>query len=85
MLLGDSEEKLERLVQEVGRVCRRRKLSVNETKSKVMKIGKNGEENGMNISLNDRGMEEVETYRYLEVGISTDGGMHISCNVFRYC
>ena len=34
---------------------------MNETKSKVMKIGKNGEENGVDISLNDRRMEEVET------------------------
>ena len=33
VLLGDSEEKLERLVQEIGRVCRRRKLSVNETEA----------------------------------------------------
>ena len=65
VLLGDSEEKLERLVQEFGRVCQRRKLSVNETKSKIMRIGKNVEENEMNISLNDRRMEEVETYRYL--------------------
>ena len=38
VLLGDSEEKLERLVQEFGRVCQRRKLMVNETKSKTMKI-----------------------------------------------
>ena len=75
VLLGDSDEKLERLVQEFGRVCRMRKLSVNETKSKNIKIGKNGEENRMNISLNDRRMEEVETYRYLGVGISSDGGM----------
>ena len=37
VLLDDSEEKLEKLVQEFGRVCRRRKLSVNETKSKIMK------------------------------------------------
>ena len=29
----------------------------------------------MNISLNDRRMEEVETYRYLGVDISSDGGM----------
>ena len=65
VLLGDSEEKLERLVQEFGSVCQRRKLSVNETKSKIMKIGKNVEENGVNITLNDRRMEEVETYRYL--------------------
>ena len=60
-LLSDSKEKLERLVQEFGRVCQRRKLSVNEAKSKIMKIGKNVEENGANISMNDRRMEEVET------------------------
>ena len=29
----------------------------------------------MNISLNDRRMEEVETYRYLGVDISSDGEM----------
>ena len=34
---------------------------MNETKSKIMKIGKNGKENGVNISLNDGRMEEVET------------------------
>ena len=75
VLLGDSEEKLERLVQEFGRVCRRRKLSVNETKSKITKIGKNGEANGVDISLNDRRIEEVETYRYLGVDMSSDDGM----------
>ena len=48
---------------------------MNVTKSKIMKIGKNGEENGVNISLHDRRMEEVETYRYLGVGMSNDGGM----------
>ena len=75
VLLSDSEEKLERLVQEFGRVCRRRRLSVNETKSKIMKIGKNGESNGVDISLNDRRMEGVETYGYLGVDMSSDGGM----------
>ena len=43
VLLDDSDEKLERLVPEFGRVCRRRKLSVNEPNSKIMKLGKNGE------------------------------------------
>ena len=75
VLLGDSEEKLERLVQEVISACRRRKLTVNDTKSEIMKIGKNGEENGVNINLNNRRTEEVETYRYLGVDISSDGGM----------
>ena len=51
VFLGDSEENLERLEQEFGRVCQRKKLLVNETKSKIMKMGKNGEENGVNISL----------------------------------
>ena len=75
VLLGDSEEKLERLVQEFGIVCRRRKLLVNETQSKIIKAVKNGEENEVNISLNNSRMEEVEAYRYLGVDISSDGGM----------
>ena len=29
----------------------------------------------MDISLNDRRMKEVETYRYLGVDMSSDGGM----------
>ena len=48
---------------------------MNETKSKIVKIGKNGEANGVDISLNDRRIEEVETYRYLGVDMSSDGGM----------
>ena len=75
VLVGDSEEKLERPVQKFGSVCRRWKLTVNEGKSKVMRIGKNGEENEVNVSLNGRRMEEVETYRYLGVDISNDSGM----------
>ena len=33
-----------------------------------MKIRKNVEENGVNISLNDRQMEEAEAHRYLTSG-----------------
>ena len=80
VLVGDSEEKLNRLVQEFGRVCQRRKLTVNECKSKVMQIGKNREENGVNVSLNNRRMEEVESYRYLGVDISRDSGMEEEVN-----
>ena len=75
VLLGGSEGKLEKLVQEFRRVCQSRKLSVNETKSKIMKTGKTDEENEAKISLNDRIMEEVETFRYLGVDILSDGGM----------
>ena len=62
VLIGDSEEKLERLVHEFERVCGRRKLTVNVTKSKIMKIGKNVEENEMNVHLNNKRMDEVDTY-----------------------
>ena len=53
---------------------------MNETKSKIMNIGKNGEENGVNIILNDRRMEGVETYRYLVLDILSDGGMSEEVN-----
>ena len=48
---------------------------MNEGKSKVMRIGKNGEENEVNVSLNRRRMEEVERHRYLGVDIANDSGM----------
>ena len=35
-LVTDSEDKLQKLVEEFGRVCERRKLKVNVNKSKVM-------------------------------------------------
>ena len=75
VLLGDSEEKLERLVQEFSRVCSRWKLSVNESKSKVMKVGRNGGENRVNVNLNRKRMEEVHAYRYLGVDITNESGM----------
>ncbi len=36
VLLAESERKLQRIVDEFDRVCRRRKLKVNAGKSKVM-------------------------------------------------
>ena len=57
VVVGDSEEKLEGLVQEFSSVSRRGKLTVNEGKGMVMRIGKNGEENEVNVSLNGRRME----------------------------
>ena len=56
-------------------MSRRRKLPGYENENKMMKIGKNKKENGVNITLNDGKMEEIETYRYLGVDISRDGGV----------
>ena len=76
VLVGDSEQKLQKLVKEFGSVCKRRKLVVNVGKSKVMRIGRGQNENEMNVSLNNRRMEEVECYRYLGVDVSHDGKMN---------
>jgi len=80
VLLGDDEKKLQRLVNEFGRVCKKRKLTVNVEKSKVMKVSKNGEQNEINISLNGRRMEEVNAYRYLGVDIANDGKINEEVN-----
>ena len=37
-LVGDSEEKLQSLVKEFRDACMRRKLTVNVSKSKIMRI-----------------------------------------------
>ena len=66
VLLADSEKKLERLVQEFERVCQRRKLMLKEAKSKIMKIGKNGEENGVNINLNDSEWKKLKHIGIME-------------------
>ena len=47
----DSKKKLERLVEEFCRVCRRRKLKVNVAKSKVMRSARDGIVGEMNIMM----------------------------------
>ncbi len=40
VLLAESEGMLQRIVDGLGRVCKRRKLKVNASKSKVMTFGR---------------------------------------------
>ena len=54
VLRGDDEKKLKRLVNEFGRVCKKRMLTVNVEKSKVMKVSKTGDQNELHISFDDR-------------------------------
>ena len=42
VLIADSRENLQRMVNVFGEVCWRRKLKVNVAKSKVMVVSKNG-------------------------------------------
>ena len=61
-LVGDSEEKLQRLVKEFGDACTRRKLTVNVSKSKIMRIdGKN--DGDVSISRDGTRMEVVDSHR----------------------
>ena len=80
VLLGDDEKKLQRLVNEFARVCKKRTLTVNVEKNKVIKVSKTGDQNELNISLDGRRMEEVKTYRYLGVDVTNDGKMNEEVN-----
>ena len=74
------KKKLQRLVNKAGRVCKKRKLTVNMEKSKVMKVSKTGDQIELNISLDGRIMEEVNAYRYLGVDVTNDGKMNEEVN-----
>ncbi|WP_435316529.1 reverse transcriptase domain-containing protein, partial [Klebsiella pneumoniae] len=75
VLVADSEEKLQRLVAEFGRVCERRKLRVNVAKSKVMKCTRNEGGARMNVILNGEILEEVNQFKYLGSIIAAGGGV----------
>ena len=73
-LVADSEEKLCRLVSEFGRVCKRRKLGVNVSKSKVMRCSRYGNGDQMHVILNGEPLEEVDCFKYLGSQVAADGG-----------
>ena len=65
VLVGDSKKNLERLMEEIGWVCRRRKLKVNVVKSKVMRSARDGIVGEMNIIMDGQVLEEVDIFKYL--------------------
>ena len=73
-LVADSEEKLDRLVSELGRVCERRKLTVNVDKSKIMRCSRYSNGDRMNVILNCEPLEEVDCFKYLGSQVAADGG-----------
>ena len=75
VLMADSEENLQRMVNVFEGVCMRRKLKVNVSKSKVMVVSKNGGFN-VNVQLNGERMEQVQCFRYLGSDIHECGGMN---------
>ena len=73
-LVADSEEKLCRLMSEVGRVCERRKLRVNVGKSKVMMSSRYGNGCRMHVRPNCDPVEEVDCIKHLVSQVTADGG-----------
>ena len=72
-LVADSEEGLQQLVTEFGRVCDRRKLKVNIGKSKVMRCTRHGNGGGLQVNLGGERLEEVESFRYLGSQVAGNG------------
>ena len=73
VLVGDSKKKLERLMEEIDWVCRRRKLKVNVSKRKVMRSARDGTVGETNIIMDDQVLEEVEVFKYLGSLVTSDG------------
>ena len=69
-LVADSEVTLCRLVS--GTVCERRKLRVNEGKSKVLRCSVNGNVGRMQARLNGEPLEEVDCVKYLGSQVAAD-------------
>ena len=65
LLVADSKKKLERLVEEFGRICRRRKLKVKVAKSKIMRSAIYGIVDEMNIMMDGLVLEEEVVFKYL--------------------
>ena len=61
-------------MSEFGRVCERRKLRVNVGNSKVMRCSRNVNEGRMHVILKGEPLEEVDSFKYLWLQVSTDGG-----------
>ena len=64
-LVADSEDKLQKIVEEFDRVCVRRKLKINVNKSKVMRCSRREDGRRMNVCLNGERLEEVDNFKYL--------------------
>ena len=62
------------MVSEFGRVCERRNLRVNISKSKVMRCPRYGNEGRMHVILNGELLEGVDCFKYLGSQVAADRG-----------
>src|SRR5215469_4465631 len=71
LLVEESEEGLQAVMNVFSRVCERRKVCINEGKSKVMRMGEGGNVHNMEIRLGEVEVGQVDNYKYL--GINNNG------------
>ena len=78
VLIADGEGCIERMVNEHGMVCGRRKLKLKvnvNNRSKVLKMLKSGEKWTLNMLQNGWKMDELDNFGYPGVYLSQSGGM----------
>ena len=61
-------------MSEFGKVCKRRKLRVNVSKSKVMRCSRYGNGDRMHVILNGEPLEEMDCFKYPGSQVAADGG-----------
>ncbi len=61
-LVTDSQERLRQLVKKFWRVCERRILRINGSKSKVMRCTRMVYDRMMSVALNEKLLEEVRIF-----------------------
>ena len=65
VLIVDSEECLQKMVNEMQVVCGRRELMVNVNEGKIIKVHKSGGHGTWNVQLNEEKMEELNSFWYM--------------------
>lgn len=71
--MADSEERLREMV-EFGKKCKRRRVEINESRSKAMNCTRMVGDRRMNVTRNRKLFEEVACFKYLESHTAADGG-----------
>ena len=73
VLVADTEEGLQRLVDALQEACNRKGLKINTSKTEVMGIQKGDQRLPVNIRLENQQIKQVEHFTYLGSRITEDG------------
>ena len=73
VLIADTEEKLQRLVDRLDEECRGVGLKINIGKTEVMGVTKRKEQLRMNVKVDGQAVKQVRSFRYLGSLVDEDG------------